>query len=360
MQPINIYIHIPFCFSKCPYCGFFSCTNCEDSYQKYFKTLNQEIIEKSNKYKDREIQTIYIGGGTPNLVPYNYIVEVVDTLKKNFNLSSNIEISIELYPQYITEENILAYKEVGINRMSIGLQATDNENLKQLSRRYTYEEFVEKYQILKQNNIMDIGIDLIFGFPNHTIKKWKETLELITSLDIQHISCYSLEIEEDTPYNSLYEQNKLSLPEEKENRDMYHFACKYLPKRGFHQYEISNWSKDNLECKHNLNFWNYQDYIGLGAGAYSRVDNTKFHNPEDIQQYIKGEWDLEKEKLLPKEITLEKTVLGLRLNTGVVYQRDLFQKGYMEISFDNKLVLNEKGRDFYNLVVARFLEEKMV
>lgn len=354
MQSLNIYIHIPFCFAKCPYCGFFSCTNCEDSYKEYFKILKKEIITKSKRYKDREIQTIYIGGGTPNLVPYSYITEVIDTIEKNFNLSSSIEISIELYPQYITEENILAYKEVGINRMSIGLQATDNEDLKQLSRRYTYEEFVEKYQILKQNNIMDIGIDLIFGFPNHTIKKWKRTLELITSLDIQHISCYSLEIEEKTPYGGLYAQNRLILPTEVENRDMYHFACEHLPKRGFNQYEISNWSKDGFECKHNLNFWNYQDYIGLGAGAYSRVNNTKSHNPENVEEYIKGDWDVEKEKLSNNEIAIEKQILGLRLNKGIRYNKRIFQEEYMERT-DENMFLNIKGKDLYNQVVESIL-----
>ena len=354
MRSLNIYIHIPFCFAKCPYCGFFSCTNCEDSYEEYFEVLKEEILTKSRRYKNREIQTIYIGGGTPNLVPYSYIVEIIDTIKKNFNLSSTIEISIELYPQYITEENIPAYKEIGINRMSIGLQATENEDLKQLSRRYTYGNFLEKYQILKKNNIQNIGIDLIFGFPNHTLRKWNETLELITSLDIQHISCYSLEIEEKTPYGNLYAQDQLILPTEKENRDMYHFTCEYLPKKGFNQYEISNWCKEGFECRHNLNFWNYQDYIGLGAGAYSRADNTKSHNPENVEKYIRGDWDIEKEKLSKDDTAIEKQILGLRLNKGIRYDKRIFQEEYMERT-DENMFLNAKGKDLYNQVVESIL-----
>lgn len=360
MQPLNIYVHIPFCFAKCPYCGFFSCINCEDTYEEYFEVLKEEILTKSERYKDREIQTIYIGGGTPNLIPHNYIVEVIDTIKKNFNLSSNIEISIELYPQYITEENIPAYKEAGINRMSIGLQTINNHDLETLNRRYTYEEFLEKYNILKQNDIENIGIDLIFGYPNHTLKNWKRTLELVSNLDVQHISCYSLEIEENTPYGKLYNQGDLNLPEEIENRRMYHYTSKYLSTKGFNQYEISNWSKSKLECKHNLNFWNYQDYIGLGAGAYSRIDGTKSHNPEDIKRYINGEWNIEEEKITTKTSDLEKAILRLRLNTGIEYHKKFFYKEYMDISLEGRLVLNKKGKDFYNLVIARLLKQEMV
>ncbi|MBU1119663.1 radical SAM family heme chaperone HemW [Patescibacteria group bacterium] len=352
MNPLNIYIHIPFCFAKCPYCAFFSCTNCEDTYDEYFNTLNREILTKSKLYKDREIQTIYIGGGTPNLVPYKYIVECIENIKKNFQLSKDIEITIEQYPQYITKESLEAYQAVGINRISIGLQATDDTQLQQLSRRYTYEEFIEKYNLVKEVGFNDIGIDLIFGYPNQTLIQWKRTLELVTALDIQHISCYSLEVEEGTPYGKLNEQGKLGLPSEVLDREMYHYACKYLNENGFKQYEISNFAKEGYECKHNLNFWHYQDYIGLGAGAYSRVDNTKSHNPEDIQKYIQGEWDIEKETTTPRDEEIEKLMLGLRLNEGIKYDENIFQKEYM-VRVKERMVLNTEGKDMYNKVVQK-------
>ncbi len=354
MQSLNIYIHIPFCFSKCPYCAFFSCTNCDDKYDEYFKTLNKEIITKSKLFKSREVKTIYIGGGTPNLVPYKNIVEVIQNIKNNFHINEEIEITIEQYPEYITEESLNAYKTVGINRISIGLQATDNDDLKLLTRRYTFEDFVKKYNLVKNLGFTDIGVDLIFGYPQHTLEKWKDTLEKITALDIQHISCYSLEIEEGTPYYSLYNQDKLMLPSETDDREMYHYACEFLSKKGFHQYEISNWCKKDFECKHNINFWHYQDYIGLGAGAYSRVGDTKSHNPEDIQRYINKEWNIEKEIISEKDIEKEKTILGLRLNTGINYDERIFQKEYME-KIGNSIVLNETGRDMYNQVVQRML-----
>lgn len=354
MNPLNIYIHIPFCFAKCPYCGFFSCINCENIYEEYFKILNNEILTKAKKYKNRKIQTIYIGGGTPNLVPYKYIVECIENIKKNFQLNKDIEITIELYPQYINEEQLKAYKKVGINRLSMGLQATNNDELKLLSRRYTYEEFLEKYNQAKKIGFKDIGIDLIFGYPHHTLEQWKRTLEEITKLDIQHISCYSLEIEEGTPYGNMYEANKLELPTDAINRDMYHYTCKYLNEKGFKQYEISNFAKEGYECKHNLNFWNYQDYIGLGAGAYSRVDNVKSNNPEDIQGYINEEWDINKENVDENTKQKEKNILGLRLNKGIPYQENIFQKEYMK-KVGNRMVLNKKGKDFYNIVI-----EKMV
>lgn len=350
MRPLNIYIHIPFCFSKCPYCSFFSCTNCEDIYEEYFRTLQKEILIKSKEYKDREIQTIYIGGGTPNLVPNKYIVDCLNKIKKNFNLTKDIEITIEQYPQYVTEESLCAYKKVGINRLSIGLQTTDNDELKQLSRRYTYEEFLEKYNLTKKVGFNDIGIDLIFGYPNHTLKRWRQSLELISNLDIQHISCYSLEIEEGTPYVRLNEIGELNLPTEDVDRKMYHYACEYLNKKGFKQYEISNFSKEGYECRHNLNFWNYQDYIGLGAGAYSRIKNTKSHNPEDIQKYMQGEWDIEDEKITEEDIMKEMKILGLRLNVGIKYDERIFQKEYM-MKKGNRMILNTRGRDMYNNVV---------
>lgn len=354
MNSLNLYIHIPFCFAKCPYCAFFSCTNCEDTYEEYFKTLNQEILNKSEFYKEREIQTIYIGGGTPNLIPYKYIVECIENIKKNFQLSRDIEITIEQYPQYITKESLEGYKKAGINRISMGLQATDNNQLQQLSRRYTYEEFLEKYQLVKAIGFNDIGIDLIFGYPGHTLDQWKQSLELITQLDIQHISCYSLEVEENTPYGKLNEKGKLNLPTEIVDRDMYHYVCEYLNEKGFKQYEISNFAKEGDECKHNLNFWHYQDYIGLGAGAYSRVDSTKSHNPEDIQEYIQGKWDIEKETTTPKDERIEKFMLGLRLNEGIKYDEKLFQKEYMTVIGDH-IILNTKGKDMYNKVMQEMV-----
>ncbi len=354
MSPLNIYIHIPFCFAKCPYCAFFSCTNCEDTYEEYFRILNKEIITKSKQYKDREIETIYIGGGTPNLVPYKYIVECIESIKKNFQFKKDIEITIEQYPQYITKEALKAYKSIGINRISMGLQTTDNKQLNQLSRRYTYEEFLDKYTLVKEIGFKDIGIDLIFGYPNHTLKQWKETLRLVTDLDIQHISCYSLEVEENTPYGKLNEQGKLGLPSEIVDRNMYHYAYEYLNETGFKQYEISNFAKEGYECKHNLNFWHYQDYLGLGAGAYSRVDNTKSHNPEDIHRYIEEEWDIEKEKINRDDEKIERIMLGLRLNEGIQYDEKLFQKEYMDMVKD-RIVLNTKGRDMYNQVVEKII-----
>lgn len=354
MIPLNIYIHIPFCFAKCPYCGFFSCVNCEDMFEEYFKVLNKEIEIKSESYSDREVQTIYIGGGTPNLVPHRYIIEIIKNVKKHFQLSKDIEITIEQYPEYITKEALNAYKEEGINRISIGLQTTDNEQLKQLARRYTYEEFKEKYLLIKTIGFKDIGLDLIFGYPHHTLDQWKKTLDLVASLDIQHISCYSLEVEVGTPYGKLNDMGELELPTDIVDRDMYHYACTYLQEKGFKQYEISNFAKYGYECKHNLNFWNYQDYIGLGAGAYSRVDNTKSNNPEDIQKYIQEEWDVQKENINEKAQVNEKIILGLRLNSGITYDEKIFQKEYMN-KLDGNMILNTKGKDFYNWVVEKII-----
>lgn len=353
MKPLNIYIHIPFCASKCPYCAFYSCVKQENLYEEYFKRLREEILQRSKQYKEREIKTIYIGGGTPNLVPCKYIVEVIGDIKKYFHISDDLEISIELYPQYISEKQALAYKNIGVNRVSLGVQTTQERYLKQLTRRYTFEDVVERVTLLKKNDFKDIGIDLIFGFPDHTLKDWKESLEKIIALDIQHISCYSLEIEKKSVYGHLNEQGKLDLPSEYTDRGMYHYACKYLQEKAFKQYEISNFAREGYECKHNLNFWNYQDYLGLGAGAYSRVDDVKFHNPEDLEGYISGKV-ITDEKLSDLEERSERRMLGLRLNTGIPYEEKYFKQEYMERA-ENQMILNTKGKDLYNIVVKEIL-----
>lgn len=354
MQPLNIYIHIPFCFSKCPYCAFFSCTNFKDHYDEYFKILNKEILSKAQKFKDREIQTIYIGGGTPNLVSHKYISEVINSVRDNFTLISQSEISIELYPQYITAENVNAYKEAGINRVSIGLQATKEDDLKQLGRRYSFEDFLMKLNLLKKEGFENIGVDLIFGYPGHTLNGWQDTLKLVTDLDIQHLSCYSLEVEDNTPYGDLNAQNKLILPTEEKNREMYHFACKYLEEVGFEQYEISNWCKNGFECKHNFNFWHYQDYLGIGAGAYSRVGGFKSHNIEDIDGYIKEGWSTQSEEIDEELLGKEKMILELRLNEGIPFNGSIFQEEYMQ-KVGEKMSLNSRGKDLYNKVIEKLL-----
>lgn len=355
-QSLNLYIHIPYCYAKCPYCGFFSCTQMDNTYEEYFKALGIEIKQKGKHFKRRAVKTIYIGGGTPNLVPSKYIVTLLNDIKNSFNMDQNLEITIELYPQYIDKQKLTDYKSAGVNRLSIGLQATDNKHLKLLTRRYTYEDFLDKLEIAKTLGYLNIGIDLIFGFPQHTLKEWEKSLELVTQLGIQHLSCYSLEVEEGTPYGKLNLNGNLSLPSESVNRDMYHYTCKYLESKGFKQYEISNFSLPNFECKHNLNFWHYEDYLGLGAGAYSRIGDIKSHNVEDIEKYIQGDnYSVVDDITNLSDIKKEEYILGLRLNEGIPYDKRIFDSMYMK-KINNRIALNITGKDMYNQVICKILE----
>lgn len=351
MKSLNLYIHIPFCKSKCPYCGFFSCTNSEKLINEYFNRLKEEISYYSNIYRDTVIDSIYIGGGTPNFVDSKYIVDMLRILKSEYMFSSKIEISIELIPEYITEHDLSDYVRSGINRVSIGLQSAQNSHLKSLGRRYTYEEFLQKYELVKKVGIKNIGIDLIFGYPEHTMKNWVDTLLRVTQLDVQHISSYSLEVEKGTVYGDMDEKGKLFLPHEQEDRDMYHYAIKYLGEKNLPMYEISNFAKPGFECKHNLNFWHYENYLGFGAGAHSRIDGYRWSNVSNIEKYIKGE--LAKKEMI-ENIELEKNILGLRLWEGILYDDEKYDSEYME-KHQGRMRLNSKGRDFFNLVAQNFL-----
>ncbi|MCR5147003.1 MAG: radical SAM family heme chaperone HemW, partial [Clostridia bacterium] len=323
MEKIGIYVHIPFCKQKCKYCDFVSFQCKEAKYEDYFKCLIKEIVDKSDEIKD-QIDTIYIGGGTPSIVPAKYIEEIIKAIKENYKVLKNAEITIEVNPGTVDEQKLTAYKEIGINRLSIGLQSTNDNLLKMLGRIHTYKEFEEVYQCARNVGFKNINVDLMIGLPNQTIKDVEESLNRIIEKSPEHISVYSLIVEEGTKMYDLINKGTLELTAEELERKMYWKVKSILEESGFNQYEISNFSKPKYESKHNMNCWNQHSYLGFGVAAHSYYDGMRYSNIINLDRYIENYKNEEAvynivfhEQQDKNDMMKEYMILGLRKLSGV-------------------------------------------
>lgn len=332
---ISLYIHIPFCKSKCKYCDFLSFPD-----TKYINAYKKALLNEINAFDcaNDSIKSIFIGGGTPSIIDSNIIAEIMEVIGK-FNTEKNAEITIEANPGTLTEEKLKTYKENGINRISMGLQAWQNSLLKTLGRIHTRESFLESYE-LACKYFNNINIDLMFSLPDQNYEMWLETLENVTALNPQHISAYSLIVEEGTPFYDM----ELNLPDEETDRKMYHSAIKILTEKGYTQYEISNFAKEGFESVHNTVYWQRGNYKGFGLGSASLIDNIRYKNTENIYDYIKGITITENEALTKDDQMAEFMFLGLRMTKGVSISK--FKKEFnTDILLKYKSVIN-KYRSF--------------
>lgn len=372
---IGIYVHIPFCKKKCDYCDFISYCNKDNLIKDYVEALKIEIQSQNIK---PEITTIYIGGGTPSYIDSKYIIEIIGKIKEK-KVSPNAEITIEVNPGTVTKEKLEDYKICGINRISIGLQSTNNILLKEIGRIHDFDQFIETYKLAQKVGFKNINVDLMLGLPNQRIKDLKESLEQVLKLKPKHISVYSLIVEDGTPIANKIEKGELQLPDEELERNMYWFVKNTLELNGYKHYEISNFAKKGYESKHNLNCWNQKEYIGIGVAAHSYRDITRYSNTENIEEYIenvkKGEFnknkiihEVQKEDDAKKEYML----LGLRKINGVDINQFknkfgdnpiyLFRNELKKLT-DEKLIiidnntirLTNKGLDLANLVWEEFI-----
>ena len=372
---IGVYVHIPFCKKKCDYCDFISYCNKDNLIEDYVQAVKAEIQSQNIK---PEITTIYIGGGTPSYIDSKYIIEILEKIKEK-NVSSNAEITIEVNPGTVTKEKLEDYIKSGINRISIGLQTTNDELLKQIGRIHNFTQFLETYKLAKKVGFKNINVDLMLGLPNQRIKDLKESLEQIIKLKPKHISVYSLIVEDGTPIANKIEKGEMQLPDEELERNMYWFVKNTLELNGFIHYEISNFAKKGYESKHNLNCWNQKEYIGIGASAHSYRDITRYSNTENIEEYIEnvnnGNFnrnkiihEIQKEDDAKKEFML----LGLRKIKGVDINQFknkfgdnpiyLFRNELKKLTDERLLIidnnnirLTNKGLDLANLVWEEFI-----
>lgn len=376
LKPISIYIHIPFCKTKCLYCDFLSYPNMNDSYKNYLNALILEIKNSALFFKDYKVKTIFIGGGTPTLLPVDYIKKIIETLDLYYNLECK-EITIEANPGTVNYNKLLELKKSKIDRISFGLQAWQDKLLLKLGRIHNRNEFITNFNLARQAGFNNINVDLMFSLPTQTIKQWEETLDEVIKLKPEHISTYSLIIEDGTVFSSLYANNKLELPNEITDRQMYYKAKEILKQNGYIHYEISNFAQHGFESKHNLVYWQQKEYIGFGLGAASYINKVRFCNTSDFKKYLefsKNKEDItqniEKNNILDQYA--EFMFLGLRLIKGVsknefrlkfnkdineIFKSQLDECKYYNLleEKDDNIYLTQKGIDISNIVFEKFL-----
>ncbi len=372
----EIYIHIPFCVKKCAYCDFLSGTQDGATIEKYVDKLVEEI----RVHKPATVSSIFLGGGTPSVLEPSQIFKIFKALNCTFEIEKDAEITIEANPGTVTVEKLQAYKQSGINRISFGLQSTNNKELKLLGRIHTYEEFLESYQLARECGFENINVDLISAIPKQTLASWEETLQKVIALKPEHISAYSLIVEEGTPFAKMYGEgcpSERDLPSEEVERAIYYKTEELLFQAGYHRYEISNYAKVGKECKHNLGYWERKEYLGIGLGAASLIDDTRYKNTDDLLFYLEHSSDLHAiqenvEKLSLEEQMEEFMFLGLRKMEGVSADefanifgktmeecygeqiQKLIAQGLLEQK-DDRLMLTSQGIDVSNYVFSLFL-----
>ena len=381
---MELYIHIPFCVKKCDYCDFLSFAADEQTQKSYVAALQKELAFYGAKYKDRRITTIFIGGGTPSWLKEDYMQAIMETVYHYFSVEQDAEITIECNPGTITEHKFEVYRRIGINRLSIGLQSVHNEELKILGRIHTFEQFLKTYDMARKHGFSNINIDLMSSLPGQTPEIFCDSLYQVLKLKPEHISVYSLIIEKGTPFYELYRFDAVrqaagmqteSLPTEEEEYQTTKMTQHILKEAGYHWYEISNFTKPGYECRHNIGYWKRVDYLGVGLGASSLIDNVRYSNTRDLYTYLSVPADSLHEtaaQITRNEQMEEFMFLGLRMRDG--FYRDEFTQAFgipieavygdalnhlqqeeLLLKREGRIYLTDKGMDLNNYVVAQFM-----
>ena len=335
-KELELYIHIPFCIRKCAYCDFLSGPADDKTIECYVGKLIEEIqAHGAGETMDKNIvTTIFFGGGTPSIFSGSQMRRIMEAVKANFDIAEDAEISMEANPGTVTKEKLECYRQAGINRISFGLQSADDEELKLLGRIHTWEEFLESFQLARECGFDNINVDLISAIPKQTLESWESSLRNVIALEPEHISAYSLIVEEGTPFYEKYgegAEGEVLLPSEEDERQMYHCTEALLREAGYHRYEISNYAKPGRECRHNLGYWERKNYLGIGLGASSLIDNVRYRNTECLEDYIQFTCELnqiqkDREILSIEEQMEEFIFLGLRKMEGI--SKKLFQNTF--------------------------------
>lgn len=415
MKNVSLYIHIPFCVRKCNYCDFLSAACDEETRKRYVGTLCEEITDRAEAFRSKTVDTIFFGGGTPSLLSVEQISKIMSVIRKNFLVHKAAEITLEMNPGTVDREKLECYKKLGINRLSIGLQSASNEELKVLGRIHTWETFVETWKMVREVGFSNVNIDLMSALPGQTLESYEETLQKVLDLKPEHISAYSLIIEEGTLFYDWYgegQERAGELPDEITDRQMYELTKKRLEQQGYYRYEISNYALKGFECKHNIGYWKRKEYLGLGLGAASLLldiiptknfkknkaemditkenkaewkvkNNIRCSNITDLECYLKAaengkddtkSWTEECEVLSKCEQMEEFMFLGLRMMEGVnagefqkefgqsiqqvygVQIKKLIEQGLLKFSEEtDSYALTTKGIDVSNQVFVEFM-----
>lgn len=375
MKKLGIYIHIPFCKKKCNYCDFYSIKWSDEVENRYINALIKEI--KSCNDMNYIVDTIFIGGGTPTIIKPENMGKIINEIKNIFIVDEQSEISMEANPNTLTIENLSIYKKIGINRLSIGVQSLNDEILRKIGRLHNSDEAIEAIERAKSYGYEDLNVDVMFNIPGQTVADIENTIAKIIEHDVKHISFYSLKLEKGTPMYLMEKDNKIILPEEDIEREMYYAGRSIMEKNGVVQYEISNFAKESFECNHNLKYWNQEEYLGFGPSAHSFLNNKRFSNPSDIKLYCnnaeKNIFNKTIEEVLDENaLIFEYIMLKLRLTNGLdiikfkqKFNIDFNNKYEKQIEyllnnklleyFENNIKLTKKGMDISNFVFEEFM-----
>jgi len=370
----SLYLHIPFCRKKCNYCDFPSYAGKENLIPEYIEALKAELGYYSSIYERPVIRTIYVGGGTPTLLPEEVSSSLFESIRKDFDVLSNAEVTFEANPGTITKEKLKALMNAGVNRISLGAQTFTDNLLKKLGRIHLEHEINEAYEMVRDAGFRNVNLDLMFALPGGNIKDWQETLVKAVRLNPEHISTYNLQIEEGTPFYIDKLEGDLLMPEEEDELEMYKTAIAFLKENGYEHYEISNFARKGHESAHNKAYWTLQDYIGAGAGAHSFINNIRIENTPSLEKYLTKDFsNIKTEHVNTKKETMQEMIfLGLRLIKGFnlndftrrfgVGFREIYKKELAELTDDGMLEmdgknvkLTEKGLFLANEVFKKFL-----
>ena len=379
-KELELYIHIPFCIRKCAYCDFLSGPADEETIKKYIEALKKEIISQSELAKDYVVTSVFFGGGTPSILSGTQMKILLKTIYKTFCIADKAEISMEANPGTVTKRKLKAYRNAGINRISFGLQSTNDKELKVLGRIHTYKEFLKSFSLARECGFDNINVDLISAIPNQTVESWETSVRNILKLEPEHISAYSLIVEEGTPFYEAYGEGaplEELLPSEEDERLMYQRTEELLEEAGYHRYEISNYAKKGKECRHNLGYWERKEYLGLGLGSSSLIRNARFKNCDDLELYMEHSDDILQIREIDGALTVQEQMeefvfLGMRKMEGISFEKfeKMFGKSLEECYSEGiekmksgglveeaggKLRLTKRGIDISNYVFAEIL-----
>lgn len=384
MKKLGLYVHIPFCAKKCNYCDFLSAPPCEAGEQKkYVEALCKEIQREAGTYQGYQADTLFFGGGTPSLLEKDEMERLMTVLRKGFQLEAEAEITMEVNPGTVNQAKLEHYRRLGINRLSIGLQSANDEELKELGRIHSWQDFLATWQLVRESGFSNVNIDLISALPGQTKESWENTLKKVLKLKPEHISAYSLIIEEGTPFYARFGpggREESRLPDDEEERWMYETTGKLCGEAGYARYEISNYSRPGFACKHNIGYWTGKEYLGLGLGASSLIAHRRFSREQDLTVYMNKAMAEEdtvvwQESLSQQEEMAEFMFLGLRLREGICSKdfakrfgisleerygktiEELKQKGLLYAPRQGWLALTDRGVDVSNQVFVEFLQD---
>ena len=376
---LGLYIHVPFCAQKCYYCDFNS-FKIEEKNQKrdYLISIEREMELYKEEFKNKEFTSIFLGGGTPSILTSDELTILVKSIYKNFNIKKDAEITMECNPGTLNKEKLVTIKSLGINRLSMGLQVTQDHHLKYIGRIHTYEQFEKNYKDAIDIGINNINVDLMYSLPNQSFDEWKETLDKIIKLNPSHISAYSLILEEGTKFYAMYMNKEFELNDEEVDINIYKYTIDTLNKNGYHQYEISNYAKEGYECKHYIIYWKCEKYLGLGPGASGYINDYRYSNICDVEEYNSclndNKKPIEEKNILSKKDEIEEFIfMGLRMNEGINLDKFYekfnvnFNQKYKNIleklknlnliiEQDNNIMLTQKGKEISNTVFIEFIE----